>query len=78
MQLLRRIWRLLSFLADIYVAVCLYDETFKECPISFKFKKGDPALAGFTTGIHGVFCWLKFKPAAEIEGKGALSKGLIM
>jgi hypothetical protein len=37
----------------------------------FKFKGGNPAVAGLTTGIHGVFWGLKFEPGAEIELKGA-------
>jgi hypothetical protein len=30
-------------------------ETFEKCSFLFKFKEGDPALAGLTAGIHGVF-----------------------
>jgi len=42
----------------------------------FKFKEGDPALAGLTTGIQLVFRGLKFEPDAEIGQKGRFFKGL--
>ena len=54
------------------------DESLEKCSILPKFKEGDPAMAGLTTGIHGVFLGLKFEPDAEIEQKGAFYKGLFL
>jgi hypothetical protein len=41
-------------------------ETFEKSSILFKVKDDDPALAGLTTDIHGVFRGLKFESDAKI------------
>jgi hypothetical protein len=51
-------------------------KTFEKRKFLFEFKEADPAMAGLTAGIHGVFRGLKFESDTEPEQKVAFCKGL--